>query len=219
MAKKNNKEMVMKKLVKTAIFFLILAVLAGCKTREKQVQKSETQTETKSEASAKIETKTFEIVQDKEMSIFDKSNFAQNSESQKEQTKDIQVIREYFENGNLKSEIQKSFSQLSEATKYAIAEMREKLSKEKETSQYWENSSNHYYQLLEEEKSKSKSYQMQLKAKETFTWQMFFVGLILGWLFLPSLFRWIFSWVKRFQPWINFVEWVKSLLNKNIKKL
>ena len=40
--------MVMKKLVKSAIFFLILVVLAGCKTREKQVQKSETQTETKS---------------------------------------------------------------------------------------------------------------------------------------------------------------------------
>ena len=211
--------MVMKKLVKTAIFFLILAVLAGCKTREKQVQKSKKQTETKSEASAKIETKTFEIVQDKELSIFDKSNFAQNSETQKEQTKDIQVIREYYENGNLKSEIQKSFSQLSEATKYAIAEMREKLSKEKETSQYWEDSSNHFYQLFEQEKTKTKDYQMQLKAKETFTWQMFFVGLILGWLFLQSLLRWLWSWVKRFQPWIKFVEWIKKLLNKNSKKL
>ena len=203
--------MVMKKLVKTAIFFLIFAVLAGCKTREKQVQKSETQTETKSEASAKIETKTFEIVQDKELSIFDKSNFAQNSETQKEQTKDIQVIREYYENGNLKSEIQKSFSQLSEATKTAIAEMSEKLSKEKETSQYWEDSSNHFYKTLEQEKTKTKDYEMKLKAKETFTWQMFFVGLILGWLFLPSFFRWIFSWIKRFQPWINFVEWIKNL--------
>ena len=211
--------MVKKKLVKTAIFFLILAVLAGCKTREKQSQKSEKQTETKSEASAKIETKTFEIVQDKELSIFDKSNFAQNSETQKEQTKDIQVIREYYENGNLKSEIQKSFSQLSEATKYAIAEMREKLSKEKETSQYWEDSSNHFYKALEQEKTKTKDYQMQLKAKETFTWQMFFVGLILGWLFLQSLLRWLLSWVKRFQPWIKFVEWIKKLLNKNSKKL
>ena len=204
-------KILIKKLVKTAIFFLILAVLAGCKTREKQVQKSETQTETKSEASAKIETKTFEIVQDKELSIFDKSNFSQNSETQKEQTKDIQVIREYYENGNLKSEIQKSFSQLSEATKYAIAEMREKLSKEKETSQYWEDSSNHFYKALELEKTKTKDYAMQLKAKETFTWQMFFVGLILGWLLLPSLFRWIFSWVKRFQPYLKFVEWIKNL--------
>ena len=201
--------MVVKNFIKTAIFILIFAVLAGCKTREKQVQKSETQTETKSEASAKIETKTFEIVQDKELSIFDKSNFAQNSESQKEQTKDIQVIREYYENGNLKSEIKKSFSQLSEATKYAIAEMREKLSKEKETSQYWEDSSNHFYKTLEQEKTKTKDYQMQLKAKETFTWQMFFVGLILGWLFLPSLFRWLWSWIKRFQPWLKFVEWLK----------
>ena len=201
----------MKKLVKSAIFFLILAVLAGCKTREKQVQKSETQTETKSEATARIEEKTFEIVQDKELSIFDKSNFAQNSESQKEQTKDIQVIREYYENGNLKSETQKSFSQLSEATKYAIAEMREKLTKETETSKYWENSSNHFYKTLEQEKTKTKDYAMKLKAKETFTWQMFFVGLILGWLFLPSFFRWIFSWVKRFQPYLRFVEWIKNL--------
>ena len=202
--------MVMKNFIKTAIFFLILAVLAGCKTREKQVQKSENQTETKSEASAKIETKTFEIVQDKELSIFDKSNFAKNSETQKEQTKDIQVIREYYENGNLKSEIQKSFSQLSEATKYAIAEMREKLSKEKETSQYWEDSSNHFYKAFEQEKTKTKDYAMKLKAKETFTWQMFFVGVVLGVFLLPIL-RWLWSWVKRFQPWINFVEWIKNL--------
>ena len=203
-------KILMKKLVKTTIFFLILSVLAGCKSREKQVQKSETQTETKSEASAKIETKTIEIVQDKELSIFDKSNFTQNSETQKEQTKDIQVIREYYENGNLKSEIQKSFSQLSEATKYAIAEMREKLSKEKETSQYWEDSSNNFYTALEQEKTKTKDYAMQLKAKETFTWQMFFVGVVLGWLFLPSLFRWLWSWVKRFQPYIALVEFLKK---------
>ena len=201
--------MVMKKLVKTAIFFLIFAFLAGCKSREKQVQKSETQTETKSEASAKIETKTFEIVQDKELSIFDKSNFAQNSETQKEQTKDIQVIREYYENGNLKSEIQKSFSQLSEATRTAIAEMREKLSKEKETSQYWEDSSSHFYKSFEQEKIKTKDYAMKLKAKETFTWQMFFVGVVLGWLLLPSLFRWVFSWVKRFQPWVKNLKFKK----------
>ena len=199
----------MKTLINLLLAFSLVFIFS-CKTREKQVQKSETQTETKSEASAKIETKTFEIVQDKELSIFDKSNFAQNSETQKEQTKDIQVIREYYENGNLKSEIQKSFSQLSEATKTAIAEMREKLSKEKETSQYWEDSSNHFYKTLEQEKTKTKDYEMQLKAKETFTWQMFFVGLILGWLFLPAFYRWIFSWVKRFQPYIALVEFLKK---------
>ena len=191
------------------VFSLVFAF--SCKSREKQVQKSETQTETKSEASAKIETKTFEIVQDKELSIFDKSNFAQNSETQKEQTKDIQVIREYYENGNLKSEIQKSFSQLSEATKYAIAEMSEKLTKEKETSQYWENSSNHYYQLWQQEKAKSKTKDLQVKSKPTYTWQMFFVGLFLGWLILPSVFRFLWSVLKRFQPYLEFVEWIKNL--------
>ena len=203
--------MVMKNFIKTAIFFLILAVLAGCKTREKQVQKSEKQTETKSEASAKIETKTFEISQNKELSIFDKSNFNQNSETQKDETKNIEVIREYYENGNLKSEINKSFSQLSEATKYAIAEMREKLSKAHETSQYWEDSSNHYFKSLEQEKTKTKGYAMKLKAKETFTWQLFVVGLLIGWIILPGLLRWIISWIKRFQPFIIFVDSIKNL--------
>ena len=204
----------MKTLINLFIAFSLVFVFS-CKTREKQVQKSEHQTETKTEASAKIENKTFEIGKEKELSIFDKSNFAQNSETQKEQTKDIQVIREYYENGNLKSEIQKSFSQLSEATKTAIAEMREKLSKEKETSQYWEDSSIHFYKLFEQEKTKTKDYAMQLKAKETFTWQMFFVGLILGWLFLPSLFRWVFSWVKRFNPYLKFLEWLQSSYRQN----
>ena len=207
----------MKKIIKL-VLVCVLVFAFSCKTREKQVQKSENKTETKSEASAKIETKTFEIVQDKELSIFDKSNFAQNSETQKEQTKDIQVIREYYENGNLKSEIQKSFSQLSEATRTAIAEMREKLSKEKETSQYWEDSSNHFYKAFEQEKTKTKDYEMKLKAKETFTWQMFFMGVVIGVFLLPIL-RWLWSWVKRFQPWIKFVEWIKKLLNKNSKKL
>jgi len=200
----------MKKIIKL-VLVCVLVFAYSCKTREKQVQKSENQTEKKSEASAKIETKTFEIVQDKELSIFDKSNFAQNNESSKTETKNVEIIKEYYENGSLKKEMQRNFSELAETTKNAITELEEKISTEKETSKYWEDSSNQFYQLFEQEKTKTKDYSMQLKAKETFTWQMFFVGLILGWLFLPSLFRWIFSWVKRFQPWINFVEWIKNL--------
>jgi len=209
----------MKKLVKTAIIFLILAVLAGCKSREKQVQKSETQTEKKSEATARIEEQTFEIVFDKELSNFGKSKIDKSEETSKTETKNVEIIKEYYENGTLKKEMQRNFSELAETTNKAISELEEKFSKEKETSQYWEDSSNHFYQLFEHEKTKTKEYSMQLKAKETFTWQMFFVGLILGWLLLPSLFRWIFSWVKTFQPYITLVEWVKSLLNKNTKKL
>ena len=200
----------MKTLINLLLSFSLIFTFS-CKTREKQVQKSETQTETKSEATAKIEEKTYEIVSEKELINNIKTNFVQNNESSKDETKNVEVIREYYENGNLKSEIQKSFSQLSEATKYAIEEMREKLSKETENSKYWEDSSNHYYKSLEQEKTKTKDYAMKLKAKETFTWQMFFVGLLLGWLLLPSLFRWVFSLVKRFQPWIKFVEWIKNL--------
>ena len=89
--------------------------------------------------------------------------------------------------------------------------MREKLSKEKETSQYWEDSSNHFYKALEQEKTKTKDYAMQLKAKETFTWKMFFVGLFLGWLILPSVFRFLWSVLKRFQPYLKLIEWIKNL--------
>ena len=200
----------MKKLVKTTIFFLILAVLAGCKTREKQVQKSEKQTVTKSESTARIEEKTFEITSSKELSKFDKSKTDKAEETSKTETKNVEIIKEYYENGTLKKEMQRNFSELAETTKKAISELEEKFTKETEKSKYWEDSSNHFYKAFEQEKTKTKDYQMKLKAKETFTWQMFFVGLILGWLFLPSLLRWLWSWVKRFQPWINFVEWIKN---------
>ena len=202
----------MKNLIKIlGIFSIAILLFSSCKTREKQVQKSEKQTEKKSEATARIQEQTFEITSSKELTKFDKSNFTQNSETKKDETKDVQIIREYYENGNLKSEYQKSFSQLSEATKYAIEEMREKLTKEIETSQYWEDSSNHFYTALEQEKAKTKDYAMQLKAKESFAWQLFAVGLFLGWLLLPRLFQWLFSWVKRFQPYLKFVEWVNNL--------
>ena len=188
-------------------FFMIL-FLVGCKSREKAVQKTETQSEKKSEATYHIEDKTFEIVSEKELLKFDKSKIDKSEETKKEETKNIEVIKEYYENGNLKSEINKSFSQLSEATRTAIEEMREKLSKEKETSQYWEDSSNHFYKALEQEKTKTKDYEMQLKAKETFTWQMFFVGVVLGVFLLPIL-RWFRSWLLRFNPYVNFLEKIK----------
>ena len=202
----------MKTLINLLLSFSMVFAFS-CKTREKQVQKSENQTETKSEASAKIETKTFEIIFDKSVLKNDFSYKNSSEESSKQEKKNTDKGKEYYENGNLKKEWERNFSELSESTKNAITELEEKISTEKETSKYWENSSNHFYKALEQEKTKTKDYAMQLKAKETFTWQMFFVGLILGWLFLPSLFRWIFSWVKRFQPWIKFVEWINSFKN------
>jgi hypothetical protein len=202
----------MKTKVKLILVFAISILLISCKTREKTLQKTETQSEKKSEATYHIEDKTFEIVKDKELSIFDKSNFTQNSETQKEQTKDIQVIREYYENGNLKSEINKSFSQLSEATRTAIAEMREELTKETESSKYWENSSNHYYSLWKKELSKSKTKDLQVKSKPTYTWQMFFVGLFIGWLILPNIWRWFKSWLLRFNPYLKLVEKIKKVI-------
>ena len=200
----------MKNFIKSAIFFLILAVLAGCKTREKQVQKSETQTEKKSEATARIEEKTFEIIFDKSVlkNYFSYKNSSE--ETSKQEKKNVEKGKEFYENGNLKKEWERDLSEFSEATKRTFTELEERIIKEQEVSQYWEDSSNHFYKALEQEKTKTKEYEMKLKAKETFTWQMFFVGLILGWLFLPSLFRWIFSWVKRFQPYIALLEFLKK---------
>ena len=197
--------------MKNLLLIIISVLLFSCKTREKALQKTETQSEKKSEATYHIEEKTFEIVSEKEFIKFDKSKIDKSEETKKDETKNIEVIKEYYENGNLKSEINKSFSLLSEATKTAFAEMSEKLTKETEKSKYWENSSNHFYKTLDHEKTKTKDYEMKLKAKETFSWQMFFVGLFLGTIIIRPLLRWLWSWVKRFQPWIKFVEWIKNL--------
>ena len=202
-------KILMKKLVKTTIFFLILAVLAGCKTREKAVQKSETQTEYKSEATARIEEKTFEIIFDKSVLKNDFSYKNSSEETSKQEKKNIDKGKEYYENGNLKKEWERDLSELSESTKKVLEEFEQKISEETEKSKYWENSSNHFYKTLEQEKTKTKDYAMKLKAKETFTWQMFFVGVVLGVFLLPIL-RWVWSWVKRFQPYIALVEFLKK---------
>ena len=194
--------------------FFCLIVLFSCKAKEKQVQKSENQSEKKSEATYKIEDKTFEIVLDK--SLFQKNFSYKNSseESSKQEKKNTEKGKEYWENGNLKKEWERDFSELSESTKSVIEEMSEKLTKETENSKYWENSSNHYYQLLEEEKSKTKSYQMQLKAKHTFTWQWFLVGLLVGWIALPNIWRWFNGWLLRFNPYLKLVEKIKKVFGK-----
>ena len=202
----------MKNFIKTAIFLSILAVLTSCKTREKQVQKSENKTETKSESTARIEEKTYEIIFDKAVLKNDFTYKNSSEETSKQEKKNVDKGKEYYENGNLKKEWERDFSELSESTKKVFTELEERIVKEQEVSKYWESSSNHYYQLLEEEKSKTKSYQMQLKAKPTFTWQMFFVGLLVGWIALPNIWRWFKGWLLRFNPYLKLVEKVKKVI-------
>ena len=185
-------------------------LLFSCKSREKQVQKSETQSEKKSEATFKIEDRTFEIVFDKSVLNKDFSYKNQTSETSKKELKNTEKGKEYYENGNLKKEWERDLSELSETTKSVIEEITDKLTKETEDKKYWEKSSNHYYQLLEEEKSKTKSYQMQLKAKPTFTWQWFLSGLLIGWIALPNIWRWFKTWILRFNPYLKLVEWIKA---------
>ena len=110
--------------------FFCLVVLIGCKSREKQVQKTETQTEKKSEATARIEEKTYEIIFDKELSNFGKSKTDKSEETSKTETKNVEIIKEYYENGTLKKEMQRNFSELAETTKKAISELEEKINAE-----------------------------------------------------------------------------------------
>ena len=193
------------------IFSIAILLFSSCKTREKQVQKSETQSEYKSEATARIEEKTFEIIFDKSVLKNDFSYKNSSEEISKQEKKNVDKGKEYYENGNLKKEWERDLSEFSESSKKTFTELEERIIKEQEVSQYWEDSSNHFYKALEQEKTKTKDYAMKLKAKETFTWQMFFVGLILGAILIRPIFRWIVAGVKRFQPWIKFVEWLGTL--------
>ncbi len=209
----------MKILIKKFSWWLVLPlfclmILIGCKSREKAVQKTETQSEKKSEATYHIEDKTFEIVLDKSKISKDFSYKNSSEESSKQEKKNTDKGKEYYENGNLKKEWERDLSEFSESTKKVFTELEEKINSEKETSKYWENSSNHYYQLLEEEKSKSKSYQMQLKAKPKLTWQWFLVGLLVGWIALPNIWSWFKSWLMRFNPYLKLVEKVKKVFGK-----
>lgn len=199
----------MKKLINLLLSF-ILVFAFSCKTREKQVQKSETQIETKAESNAKINTNTFEFSLSKEIQEQTKSLRLQFNSLLREEAKNVQIEKHYYENGNIKSEIQKDLSNISESNVQSFHELQETL--KSEIQKVYESKSQLSYleKSYVEQKAKANKYEMKLKAKETFTWQMFFVGLILGWLLLPSLFRWIFSWVKRFQPLINLFERLKN---------
>lgn len=200
----------MKKIINLLLLF-VLVFAFSCKSREKSVSKSETQSEYKSESTARIEEKTFEIIFDKSVLKNDFSYKNSSEETSKNEKKNVDKGKEYYENGNLKKEWERDLSEFSEATKRTFTELEERILKEQEVSKYWENSSNHYYQLLEQEKTKTKDYAMQLKAKETFTWQVFFVGVFFGWLFLPRIFRWLKTGLLRFQPYLKFIEWIKNL--------
>lgn len=186
----------------------LLVAIFSCKSREKSVSKSEIQSEYKSESTARIEEKNFEIIFDKSVLKNDFSYKNSSEETSKNEKKNVDKGKEYYENGNLKKEWERDLSELSESTKKTFTELEERIIKQQEVSKYWEDSSNHYYKSLEQEKTKTKDYAMQLKAKETFTWQMFFVGLILGAILIRPIFRWIVAGIKRFQPYIALVEFL-----------
>ena len=204
----------MKKLIEFIMAFTIALLVLGCKAREKQTQKSENQTETKSEATARIEEKTFEIIFDKSILKNDFSYKNSSEETSKNEKKNVDKGKEYYENGNLKKEWESNFSELSESTKKTFVELEERIVKDQEVSKYWQESTDHLYKALEQEKKKTSNYEMKLKAKETFTWQWFFVGLLVGWIALPNIWRWFKSWLLRFNPYLKLVEKVKKVFGK-----
>lgn len=201
----------MKKLIEFIMAFTIALLVLGCKAREKQTQKSENQTETKSEATARIEEKTYEIIFDKAVLKNDFSYKNSSEEISKQEKKNVDKGKEYYENGNLKKEWERDMSEFSESTKKTFTELEERIVKEQEVSKYWENSSNHFYQLLEQEKTKTKDYAMKLKAKETFIWQMFFVGFFIGAIVIRPLLRWLKSLVEKYQPWLKLINYLKKV--------
>lgn len=199
----------MKTLINLLIAFSLVFAFS-CKTREKRIQKSESQIDTKAESNAKINTNTFEFSLSKEIQEQTKSLRLQSNSLLREEAKNVQIEKHYYENGNIKSEIQKDLSNISESNVQSFQELQKTL--KSEIQKVYESKSQLAYleKSYIEQKAKANQYEMKLKAKETFTWQMFFVGLILGWLLLPTLFRWVFSWVKRFQPLINLFERLKN---------
>ena len=200
----------MKSLIKIFLL-LVISILTSCKTREKEVSKNETKSETFSKSEIKIERKTIDFVFNKSLFTLDFSYRSSAEGTGKTEKKNIDKGKEYYENGNLKKEWERNLSEQSEYTKKSQTELQEKLSNSEETSKYWQESTDHFYKALEQEKKKTSNYEMKLKAKETFTWQMFFVGLMIGWIVLPGLLRWIISWIKRFQPFIILVDSIKNL--------
>ena len=123
----------MKKIVKL-VLMCVLVFNFSCKTREKQVQKSETQTNTKSEATARIEKKTFEIIFDKSVLKNDLSFKNSTEETSKQEKKNVEKGKEYYENGNLKKEWERDLSELSESTKKTFTELEQRIIKEQEVS-------------------------------------------------------------------------------------
>lgn len=201
----------MRKLINILGLFTLALLLMSCKAREKSVQQLEQKTENKSVANVKIKTDEIEIVFDSAKYRFETYSFSNISESKRDETKDVQVTKEYYENGNLKSEVQKSFSQLSESTKNAIEEIRQELTSERELSRYFRERSEEYQRFLNEEKQKSAERSMELKAKETYSWQLFGVGFLMGWILLPLIFRFIKFALKESQPMVRIYEFLKNL--------
>lgn len=193
-------------------FFSVL-VLIGCKSREKTVSKVETESERKVESTAKIEEKTFEITNEKIFQESIKTIFVVNSEQKKDETKDVQIIREYYENGNLKSEIQKVLSKINEENKQSTEETKESLKLEIEKSAKLEREISEQRKYIKKQKESIKSKDMMLKSNDSARTYFVILGFILGFIFgivSRDLLKVLKSLLMRFVPYLKLIEWLKK---------
>ncbi len=206
------------------------------KTQEKTQEKTEinnyinsvkeSENSTESKATVKILDNDYSFISLNDFSKYVKSNYDKSEEANNfnKTTK----IRKYFPNGTISEETE--INENLSSVKSAYKEAQEFLEKQKKISFHWQRK----YELAksdffkEETKNKEllkentilknefsalkKTKDLSVKKEQAYSWQLFFVGLFIGWFFLPSIFRWIKSWLIRFNPYLKLLQYLKTIV-------
>ena len=183
---------------------------------------SEKESEKVIEAKAgyKIISQTYSFSSASDFMSFYKSNFSKSEEANN--SGKITKTKRYYENGNIaeETEINENYSTI----KAAYQEVQENYQSEKKSAiqfqKYFEAIRSEYYKEVNKNKEllKQNSYinnqvslfktskDLAVKKEQQNTLIMFIVGLILGWVLLPSIFKWLKSLLLRFNPYLNLVN-------------
>ena len=166
-----------------------------------------------------------------------KKNFSKQIESENSGKNSAKITEqeEYFENGKLKSKSKTSenTSEYLNSLKSAYQEIQEKYNKAAQSSEYWEENSTrfeteyrsqratNYYlndtnkklasdiKILQEEKKKlTENTPVTIWQKILFAWRYIVFAFFFGWFVMPFVWRWFKSWLLRFTPYLNFLDWL-----------
>jgi thiol:disulfide interchange protein len=186
------------------------------------VKNSENTVEAK--ASTKVSDNTYSFSTATDLVNFYKSNFAKSEEANN--SGKVTKTKKYYQNGQVAEETETN--EYLSAVKSAFQEAQEKYENEKKATTYWQQNYDAAKSDFFKEQTKNselikqnnslkseiytekKSKDLAVKKEQTNTLIMFFIGLILGWLLLPSLFKWIWSWILRFNPYIKAVSYINN---------